>query len=431
MVLLSNSASLLVFALAASFQLGNAVPYPQQGINSIVPNQQESSDTTASTAQEGGSCDEQTDRTVCADGTSLLFCSESKWVTYSNCTLGTICQDGYCVYPNEGSSGQEDSTVSAEQQQVTAVTNDVAKSDGAQSPSSVVDQSDTAAVASSSPAADVSAASSAPAGQQEGGVSSDAAATSAAEAGGVATDEATSAAESSGAAADESSSSDDSSSSDGGSSSGGSGSSYGITCDKFDKAVSDASKAIGQNYPTPSSAQCNAFIKGMETSGAISSATEAAMFLANILWESDGLRAKQEYDCVDNPNWCAQNYKTPEDAPGKTYWGRGYIQLTWEYNYKAASEGMYNDNRLVEDPGVVATNEDIAWGVSFWYWKKNVHTDSKVQAGQFGASINDINGALECKGSAQDKAKKRYAMYKAILPIFAPGKSPIESGCYN
>ncbi|KAJ2538670.1 hypothetical protein EV175_006435, partial [Coemansia sp. RSA 1933] len=114
-----------------------------------------------------------------------------------------------------------------------------------------------------------------------------------------------------------------------------------------------------------------------------------------------------------------------------TYWGRGYIQLTWEYNYKAASQGMYGNNKLVQDPDIVATDEDIAWGVSFWYWKKNVHTDSKVQNGQFGASVNDINGALECKGAAQDKAKKRYAMYKAILPIFASNETPIESGCYN
>ncbi|KAJ1733822.1 hypothetical protein LPJ72_002670 [Coemansia sp. Benny D160-2] len=455
MVLLSNSVSLLVIALAASFQLGNAVPRAQQGIISIVPKQQEQSQDEgggdAATAaagggggeggafpKEGDSCNEQTDRTTCADENSLLFCRQSEWVTFSNCTLGTVCKDGFCVYPDgttasnqeEPSSPAADASASdsasdsAADQQDSVSTNDSAESgDSMQQPSSsVADQTDAAAVGSSSQPADVaatdsaaaSAASSAPADQPQesaGGASSDASAGS--------------------SAAEESSSS---SSAEGGDSSGGgstSGDTYGITCEKFNKAVSEASSAIGQNYPTPSSAQCNAFLKGMKPEGDISSAEEAAMFLANILWESDGLRAKEEYSCVDNPDQCAQTYKTAEDTAGKTYWGRGYIQLTWQYNYKAASEGLYGDDRLVSDPEMVSTDEDTAWGVSFWYWKANVHSDAKVQAGQFGASINDINGALECKGAAQDKAKKRYEMYKPILAIFAPDVQPIESGCYN
>ncbi|KAJ2537926.1 hypothetical protein EV175_006576, partial [Coemansia sp. RSA 1933] len=319
MFLLSNPTSLLALALAASsLQLSSANPYPQQGMTTIVPKQQETDGATASggAPKEGDACNDQSDRTVCADSTSLLFCRESKWVTYSNCTLGTVCLDGFCVYPDESSSGAQASA--ADQ----LITNDLTDSVLSSLSSTVAGQSDTAAAILSSGATDTAAGS--------GGSSSPVVSTSAA--GAESTDAGTSAAASSGtpeesASADSTSSSSSDDTGGGGSSS--SGSSYGITCDKFDKAVSAASKAIGQNYPTPSSAQCNAFIKGMETGGAISSAREAAMFLANILWESDGLRAKQEYDCVDKPDWCAQNYKTADDATGKTYWGRGYIQLTW------------------------------------------------------------------------------------------------------
>ncbi|KAJ2566423.1 hypothetical protein GGH95_004460, partial [Coemansia sp. RSA 1836] len=146
---------------------------------------------------------------------------------------------------------------------------------------------------------------------------------------------------------------------------------------------------------------------------------------------SDGLRAKEEYDCKTLPDWCAQNYKTPEDVAGQTYWGRGYIQLSWHYNYLDASKGLFGDDRLAKDPAQVAKSEDLAWNVSFWFWKDRVRSDPGVQAGNFGAAINKINGGLECRGSAQDKAKKRYAMYKAVLPIFAPGETPKETGCYN
>ncbi|KAJ2711464.1 hypothetical protein H4R19_003234, partial [Coemansia spiralis] len=132
------------------------------------------------------------------------------------------------------------------------------------------------------------------------------------------------------------------------------------------------------------------------------------------------------------PDWCAMNYMIPGDShPGKAYWGRGYIQLTWKYNYEAASKALFGNNKLVDDPTLASKNENVAWDVSFWFWSENVHSDPGVQAGKFGASINKINGAIECRGLAQEKAKKRYAMYKAILPIIAPGQTPDESGCYN
>ncbi|KAJ1937309.1 hypothetical protein FBU59_004790 [Linderina macrospora] len=224
-----------------------------------------------------------------------------------------------------------------------------------------------------------------------------------------------------------------SASSPGGGGDGGSSSSnFGITCDTFNKAVVNAGKAISQSYPTPSSSQCSSFLNGMVSRGKFTSAREAAMFLANILWESDGLQAKEEYDCKTLPTWCAQNYATPNDVPGQTYWGRGYIQLTWHYNYIDASKGLFGDDRLAKNTAQVATNEDLAWGVSFWFWSDRVRSDAGVQAGRFGSSINKINGGLECNGgSAAAKAKKRYDMYKVILPLFAPSETPIESGCYN
>ncbi|KAI8324476.1 lysozyme-like protein, partial [Martensiomyces pterosporus] len=169
----------------------------------------------------------------------------------------------------------------------------------------------------------------------------------------------------------------------------------------------------------------------MIPAGAIASAREAAMFLANILWESDGLRAKEEYQCKNNPSACVGQYTTPQDVPGQTYWGRGYIQLTWHYNYLAASMALYGDDRLATNAAQVATNEDIAWAVSFWYWKAEVRTDPGVMAGQFGSAVNRINGALECSGPNQDLARKRYQIYKAVLAVFSPGETPIETGCYN
>ena len=49
------------------------------------------------------------------------------------------------------------------------------------------------------------------------------------------------------------------------------------------------------------------------------------MFLAQIIWESDGLRAKKEYACM--ASGCPGQYTSGIGFPGQNYFGRGYIQL--------------------------------------------------------------------------------------------------------
>ncbi|OMJ25764.1 Acidic endochitinase SP2 [Smittium culicis] len=209
----------------------------------------------------------------------------------------------------------------------------------------------------------------------------------------------------------------------GGSSNGQSGGSSGeIDCNKFNQAVTSA------GYGQPSSDKCQAFLNGFSIGG-ISNNVEAAMFLSQILWESDGLSTKEEYYCKTND--CSSAYASASDVSGKVYGGRGYIQLTWSSNYAAASKAIYGDDRLLKNPELVSASEDASWAVSFWYWSAIVKTDSGISQGKFGSSTNMINGALECRGSNTDKAKKRFEIYKKVLAVFSPGTTPNESGCYN
>jgi len=153
------------------------------------------------------------------------------------------------------------------------------------------------------------------------------------------------------------------------------------------------------------------------------------MFYAQILWESDGLRAKKEYACAQSG--CPGQYQTPQDVPGKRYYGRGYIQLSWHYNYLAASKDLYGDDRLAKDPDQVANNDGIAWDTAFWFWKKNVHSAPGVAQGNFGATTKAINGGLECSGPNKDRARKRFELYKKVLSAFGVNEAAKETGCYN
>ena len=116
------------------------------------------------------------------------------------------------------------------------------------------------------------------------------------------------------------------------------------------------------------------------------------------------------------------------DAPDKFYYGRGYLQLSWSSNYHAASQALFGDDRLVQNPDQVASNEDIAWATAFWFWKANVRSAPGVQNGNFAMTILKIN-SMECKqGNAQ--AKNRFRFYGCAYKAFGvSGNPPSYTNC--
>lgn len=91
-----------------------------------------------------------------------------------------------------------------------------------------------------------------------------------------------------------------------------------ITFEEFFRAVTNT------GYGAPSMEKYINFVTQLGPKGGITIKREAAMFLAQILWESDGLKAKEEYACIQTK--CPGVYGTSK-YPGRSYYGRGYIQL--------------------------------------------------------------------------------------------------------
>jgi len=209
-----------------------------------------------------------------------------------------------------------------------------------------------------------------------------------------------------------------------GQSSGGGG---GSSCSGLVSYSQFSSAVTSNSYPTPSQTQYCAFISQAASAGAITTVRELAMFLAEILWESGGLVYKSEIACT-SPNSCSGSY----DWNGShQFFGRGYIQLTWSANYKAASSALYGDTRLYTNPEQVATNENVAWATAFWFWKANVHPNGGVQAGQLGSATNIINGGLECGSNPPNPTGRtnRFNIYKKVLPAFGDFETPNSAGC--
>lgn len=197
-----------------------------------------------------------------------------------------------------------------------------------------------------------------------------------------------------------------------------------ITKDELDQAMLSLYPSIAL-YPRPSDAQYNSIVSKAGPIGNITDKRELAMFLANVVLSSKGFTQIREL----NPT----NYSYPHslNVPGKEYYGRGYINLAWAYNYLAASLALYGDDRLLQNPDLVETDDQVAWDVSFWYWAANVHNKLGVADGLFGVTTNAINGLNECGPNRidPDSANMRFAIYQKFFAAFGLSGQPDSRGC--
>lgn len=158
---------------------------------------------------------------------------------------------------------------------------------------------------------------------------------------------------------------------------------------------------------------------------------EVAAFLANIMHESIELQAINELDKSVHDHYCNDKQGVP-CAPGKQYFGRGPIQLSWNFNYALAGKAL--DLDLLNDPDMVSRDAAVAWKTALWYWMEikgsgplPSHVAMKQNLG-FGETVRSINGALECSKPVdnigymqQQKRIKNYLEITKMLEV-DPGK---------
>ena len=263
-------------------------------------------------------------------------------------------------------------------------------------------------------------------------------------------------------------------------------------CSYFTKTIFD-SLAPAAQYPYTYEGLCDAidnynqghaekiFMMGTEHERK----SELASFLGHTLHESDEWKASREYlMCADNQvvgsetyckpcdsgsfNWetfkcdgvglagggltfngyCNKVLAPPdacacddmlqsEPAPlegyipaSKVFFGRGAIQLSWNYNFRAASEALTGDaTTFCDNPDLVATTPEYAWGAGVFFWMENLKEETTchieaLRSADFGGTLNNINGGLECPayhggwhGEAIKLRLNRYCKASAALGL--------------
>nr|XP_048323403.1 endochitinase EP3-like [Ziziphus jujuba var. spinosa] len=146
---------------------------------------------------------------------------------------------------------------------------------------------------------------------------------------------------------------------------------------------------------------------------------EIAAFFAHVTHETGHFCYIEE---IDGPSkdYCDETNTQYPCNPNKGYYGRGPIQLSWNFNYGPAGQSIGFDG--LNAPETVASDPVISFKTALWYWMNNVRP--VINQG-FGATIRAINGALECDGNNPATVQARIGYYREYCSQFGvdPGQN--------
>ncbi|XP_073308809.1 chitinase 5-like [Primulina huaijiensis] len=130
---------------------------------------------------------------------------------------------------------------------------------------------------------------------------------------------------------------------------------------------------------------------------------EIAAFFAHVTHETGSLCHIEEIN-GESYDYCDSGNTQYPCVPGKKYFGRGPIQLSWNYNYGAAGQSIGFDG--LDFPDIVARDPVISFETALWFCMNN-NCHNAITSGQgFGATIRAING-MECDGGNQATVNSR------------------------
>ncbi|WOL12766.1 hypothetical protein Cni_G21534 [Canna indica] len=197
-----------------------------------------------------------------------------------------------------------------------------------------------------------------------------------------------------------------------------------VTQSFFDGIISQADgSCAGKSFYSRDSflSAAGSFPNFGRTGTADDSKREIAAFFAHVTHETGHFCYIEEIDGASK-DYCDETNTQWPCVAGKGYFGRGPLQLSWNYNYGPAGRDLGFDG--LGAPETVANDVVVSFKTGLWFWMNNCH--SLITSGQgFGATIRAINGALECDGKNPATVNARVGYYKDYCSQFGvdPGNN--------
>ncbi|KAK7284507.1 hypothetical protein RJT34_19253 [Clitoria ternatea] len=205
-------------------------------------------------------------------------------------------------------------------------------------------------------------------------------------------------------------------------------------------------------YPFDSFIHASKYFPAFGSTGCLDTRKrEIAAFLAQISHETTGgwatapdgpyawgLCFKEEIS--PQSNYCDSTNNQWPCYPGKRYYGRGPIQLSWNYNYGPAGKDLGFDG--LTNPEIVSNNSVIAFKTALWFWMterkptpschnvmvgKYVPTQADIAANRtagYGLVTNIINGGLECGIPGDARVNDRIGFFQRYTKLFNVDTGP-------
>ncbi|KAL3686705.1 hypothetical protein R1sor_013014 [Riccia sorocarpa] len=167
---------------------------------------------------------------------------------------------------------------------------------------------------------------------------------------------------------------------------------------------------------------------------------EIAAFAAHVQQETAGLVYIREVN--QSNDYCQADNKQWPCVPGQKYFGRGPIQLSWNFNYGPCGEALNED--LLAKPDLVAQDPVLAFSSALWFWttkREGIPSVHDVLVGKyhpseedlaegrypgFGLTILIVNGGIEC-GKVTPQASNRVRYFKDRVALLGTFEGPYET----
>ncbi|CAA6667733.1 unnamed protein product [Spirodela intermedia] len=183
-----------------------------------------------------------------------------------------------------------------------------------------------------------------------------------------------------------------------------------VTKEFFDGIINKSpGNCVGKNfYSRAAFLQAAGSFSGFGTEGSADlSKREIAAFFAHATHETGSFCFIEE-NGGSSKDYCDETKTQYPCVPGKGYYGRGPLQLSWNYNYGPAGRSINFDG--LGSPETVANDPVVSFKASLWFWMNNVHW--RIMSGQgFGETIRAINGDQECNSRNPATVNARVGYY--------------------